>query len=587
MDFSTYTANLSNIFSNNKLDETRSLTVSETDNTLSVANTEFITNAKKNSAVPFSNSNINFDYFCSNFSLNNSFGYIYNKPKAITSLNMSSDGKYQVVTYDYNFSNYPLSISNDYGITWKDIVLVNSETYWGATDIAISSTGQYITFVVPEYYFTLDNTQYYSKSFAYRSNDYGNTWYIIQIIPTNEWLQSVDMSSDGKYQTITIDNYRREDELQGGNKCKIYFSVDYGVSWKIYIFNEYLYLNKVCVSSSGQYQTCAATIEDMNGNEVEDYIYNSINYGFTWTKNLSSPKKLWVYVAMSSSGQYQTALAKNDYVYVSNDYGITWRSITDIGNYNWSNVSISETGQYQILTTGSYSTEYDSYLYYSSDYGATWDYSTEILYYDTDGAYGGTYSRVKISSNGSYILVSDYYDGLFKCVNTINVPTSLTNITFNNLNVTENIYANNLVVNGANTDISVNNLFVYDTLGFKSGVSNLSNFIILNMTLKYTGLSLAKNSAVILPSQSTYINYNIYDDLFGTSSDVYFNSQPVLIVTHSDITSTNTNISIVDINICPINVTKDYFQLSIFNNFNSTQTGNLTGITVQVLVIGY
>jgi hypothetical protein len=75
------------------------------------------------------------------------------------------------------------------------------------------------------------------------------------------------------------------------------------------------------MSSCGQYQT--TTWYDNSG---IGQIWNSTNYGSTWTENTTANTTTlaWFSVSMSSSGQYQTAVVQNGGIWNSSDYGSTW-----------------------------------------------------------------------------------------------------------------------------------------------------------------------------------------------------------------------------------------------------------------------
>jgi hypothetical protein len=69
-------------------------------------------------------------------------------------------------------------------------------------------------------------------------------------------------------------------------------------------------------------------------------------------------------VAMSSSGQYQTALVNGvGNIYVSNDYGNTWNINTGVNN--GIDIAISSSGQYQVVAQ-------NAQVAYSNDYGKLW-----------------------------------------------------------------------------------------------------------------------------------------------------------------------------------------------------------------------
>ena len=112
----------------------------------------------------------------------------------------------------------------------------------------------------------------------------------------------------------------------------IYISTNFGISFTL---TSAINTEFVAMSASGQYQTASTSTN----------IYISQNYGQTWTQNSQSfiaADKL----AMSSSGQYQACIQYHlTNIYISINFGITWSSyITPI--LNITSVAMSSSGQY-------------------------------------------------------------------------------------------------------------------------------------------------------------------------------------------------------------------------------------------------
>jgi hypothetical protein len=206
---------------------------------------------------------------------------------------------------------------------WTSSTQRDSGRNWGS--VAISSDGKYQTATV-------------EGGYLYTSSNFGTTW--TQRGSNLSW-HYVAMSSDGKYQTATAyGDY-------------VYTSSDYGVTWTSR--DSVRNWHYVAMSSDGRYQT--ATVDG-------GYAYTSTDYGVTWTQRDSS--RNWRGVALSSDGKYQTAAVEGGYLYVSTDYGVTWA--TRDSSRNWRDVAMSSDGKYQtavIHTSG-------GNIYTSSDYGATW-----------------------------------------------------------------------------------------------------------------------------------------------------------------------------------------------------------------------
>jgi photosystem II stability/assembly factor-like uncharacterized protein len=131
--------------------------------------------------------------------------------------------------------------------------------------------------------------------------------------------------------------------------------------------------NTYIANSNPFKQQSASTIYNPMVTKSEDTanisIYNSTNLQNiqlydTLATTSCSPYKNWSSIAISSSGQYQTAVADNYYIYTSNTYGNSWISTNLMGS--WNSVSVSSTGKYQSATN-----KY-GFIYRSSDYGVTW-----------------------------------------------------------------------------------------------------------------------------------------------------------------------------------------------------------------------
>ncbi|MCK9570466.1 hypothetical protein M0R72_16075 [Candidatus Pacearchaeota archaeon] len=143
------------------------------------------------------------------------------------------------------------------------------------------------------------------------------------------------------------------------------------------------YWRSVSVSSTGQYQTAVA------GGTSTGYIYISTDYGNTWTQKGSS--RYWTDISVSSTGQYQTAVAggtSTGYIYISTDYGNNWTQ-KESSRY-WSDISVSSTGQYQTAVVGG--TYGAGYIYISTDYGNNWTQKESSRYWRS----------VSVSSTGQY-----------------------------------------------------------------------------------------------------------------------------------------------------------------------------------------
>jgi photosystem II stability/assembly factor-like uncharacterized protein len=140
--------------------------------------------------------------------------------------------------------------------------------------------------------------------------------------------------------------------------------------------------SSVAVSSSGQYQTA-----------LSNTIWYSTNYGVTWTQCTQTELTgSWKSVAVSSSGQYQTAVVNYGSIWYSIDYGVTWTicSQTELNELLWNSVAVSSSGQYQtaVHSIGN--------IWYSTNYGVTW---TQCSQTELNGL---NWYSVAVSSSGQY-----------------------------------------------------------------------------------------------------------------------------------------------------------------------------------------
>ncbi|MBI3632236.1 MAG: DUF5011 domain-containing protein [Candidatus Vogelbacteria bacterium] len=132
----------------------------------------------------------------------------------------------------------------------------------------------------------------------------------------------------------------------------------------------------MALSSNGQYQTAV-----VNGGQI----YTSSNSGSTWTARDSN--RIWTSVTVSASGQYQTAVAITDQIYTSSDYGVTWTARDS--DRNWQAVAMSSDGSRQTAV------ESGGQIYVSTNYGATWtaNFSAPTV---------ANWQAVAMSANGFY-----------------------------------------------------------------------------------------------------------------------------------------------------------------------------------------
>ena len=215
---------------------------------------------------------------------------------------------------------------------------------------------------------------------VFNADDYGKVWTDVTtgVLANQKWL-AVSISIDGRYQTA-IEEFG-----------DIYISSDHGSTWSVATNIGQEVSNSVAISTSGQYQTAS------NGKNI----YVSSNYGATWT-NVFSYGKADFFVAISLNGQYQTLISAGDAMYRSSDYGVTWTAFSDDTHELYYSVLGFPTGGVTMSYNGRYQTIVSENIYYSSDYGVTWNTTTDINTNDQRDWDDHNWMGVDMSSDGQY-----------------------------------------------------------------------------------------------------------------------------------------------------------------------------------------
>jgi len=121
------------------------------------------------------------------------------------------------------------------------------------------------------------------------------------------------------------------------------------------------------MSKDGQYQTYC---------RYGDYLYRSTNWGVNWSQVTSAGSRNWYSIAISGTGQYQTAgvAASAGYIYRSTDYGASYTAVTSAGARYWIySAAMSDSGQYQFMIGNDGNiAPFTSRIYRSTNYGVTW-----------------------------------------------------------------------------------------------------------------------------------------------------------------------------------------------------------------------
>ena len=304
-----------------------------------------------------------------------------------TSVAMAGTGQYIIATtQDAIKQNVPGPIytSLNYGLTWSINPNAPLQDWFSS---AISSTGQYITAVSPgstsldSGYIYTSITPYYSQAISgYLTTNNLNATGTTNLTGSINPLKMLDDSlvTTGQTPLDFVDGFASNWTTPSTN-----MSTQYGLS--------------ISMSITGQYQTIVTA----------DTLWNSNNYGITWSRNSLIPisNRLFQSISISSSGQYQYtcissfsiaggAGAFTQSIYSSSDFGINWTE--NPISTSWSSISTSYSGQYVVATA------YNASVYLSSNYGKNYN----VLNTSTSG--NVPWVSCCISSSGQYIYIASY-----------------------------------------------------------------------------------------------------------------------------------------------------------------------------------
>lgn len=210
----------------------------------------------------------------------------------------------------------------------------------------------------------------------------------------NNLISKMALSSDGKYQTVTVLSYL-------GEFGAVFNSDDYGRTFtKNQNIPPELFIN-VCMSSSGKYQmVCSLGLSDSIGG-----IFTSNDWGRTWQK-FSTPNLFIMSIDISESGKYQTGISLDKQIFQSFDYGETWSLFSDSNDifddsYFFKEIMISSTGQYQTIIS------IYGYIYQSNNFGKTWfknNLDMGIWFFGTMSSNSDCQTIVGVSFDLSFLL---------------------------------------------------------------------------------------------------------------------------------------------------------------------------------------
>ena len=214
----------------------------------------------------------------------------------------------------------------------------------------------------------------------FQLQEFGSVWTDVQPDANLEYINwlSCAVSSSGKYQTAV--------EEFGD----IYLSSDFGATWTTTYNMGNAATNCIAMSQSGEFQTASNGVN----------IIVSIDYGQTWTEtqNVGNSE---IFVCISLSGRYQLVISVGDTMYRSTDFGSTWiryeNEDSEIFNsfmsFPSAGICMSYDGRYQTIVCEN--------IYRSNDFGETW--ITTTITTDDDGAWDDhNWYGVSMSSDGHY-----------------------------------------------------------------------------------------------------------------------------------------------------------------------------------------
>ena len=292
-----------------------------------------------------------------------------------------------------------------FGQSWSQLTgIVGSNSgplYTGLypVSVATSANGQYIVTASP------------GTGQIITSSTYGAS-ITSSFSPTSvyEYWDNIAISSSAQYQTALIDgsaNVNGNFYLNNADSSCIYVSMDYGVTYKpvqVSGVTTATSWQAVSVSSTGQYQTAIARGQP-NGN-----VYLSSNYGRTWSpiNTGATANSNWSSVAMNATGQYQVATIANGTVYNTRTYGSSWSAISSVVTANWSSSAVSTTGQYQVVcATG-------GNIWLSNNFGSSWSQVTGLVNQVTPSL---AWNGLAVTSNGQYMLATVYNSRIYYSIN--------------------------------------------------------------------------------------------------------------------------------------------------------------------------
>jgi len=281
------------------------------------------------------------------------------------------------------------------------------------------------------------------------------------------------------------------------NNLGVKESIDYGASFTSFQVSDTEDQNDtagatptVAMSANGQYQAICSRPD----NNSLGYIWISDDFGHTWTKKMTDEGRNWIFISVSTSGQYMIANTNGvgaTGTYVSDDYGDTWTQ-TSLTQSMYTNLI---PGNGQIM----YTNDSDNVWHRSLDYGENWASFLDL---------SGTPINLTASANGQYI---SYMNG-----NSIYVSSN------NGSSFTNRYTLSNLTTNNKGFVMSKSGQILMIFLNNNSNIVSLDYGISWNLQTNVTSnnissVSLSYNGdfTVLLINNALYISKNPYFMKYG------------------------------------------------------------------------
>lgn len=354
----------------------------------------------------------------------------------------------------------------------------------------------------------------------YKSEDFGSQFNVINTSPTTNW-QSIGLSKNSnKFIGVSYANL-------------IYSSNDLGITYTSYISNNtwksvdisadglsqyivntsgdfYRYSSgayvKTAVIDRREWKTCDISYDGSNivamidNESLEDQIYTSSNYTFTFLPKFTDKNRKWTSVASNSTSSLLIACEEYGYVYTSKDLGLSWTQRHFISE--WIKVDINLNNNYM------YAVEKNGFIWRSIDNGINWS-----IFLDISKNWVSFDARYKISAVSNYNDITHIYG--------VNVNYSSfvfdNNKSWKSITLSDNEgYALNDITN---IYYSYNNL-----LSWKYNTNMLIPSMIIDEN--YNGIiSNSNNSKLIVHSdKNIYVCYNNGNNVYILDNNIQFSS---------------------------------------------------------------